>query len=274
VLVWWVLWGVNKIIISRLSVIPLDCRISLFTKEISREKNMSSDLNAVEKGVEGLKVDDGAQPTSGALVDEIAHSVDAVIKELAAKKKPSDAPSVDISNLSDQQLMQLLREKEIQKQHERYLRYQQKGQDVNKEFKFWSTQPVPGLKETFEVSGPIDENTDISRVKPEPFNMPAGFEWCEIDINDPAQAQELYTLLSENYVEDDECLFRFDYSVPFLQWALTPPGYLKEWHVGVRNVKTGHLMGSITAVPADVRVHTNEIPMVEINFLCVHKKLR
>jgi Myristoyl-CoA:protein N-myristoyltransferase, N-terminal domain len=33
-------------------------------------------------------------------------------------------------------------------------------------------------------------------------------------------------------------------------------------------------MGSITAVPAVMRVHTEEIKMVEINFLCVHKKLR
>ena len=37
---------------------------------------------------------------------------------------------------------------------------------------------------------------------------------------------------------------------------------------------TGTLMGSITAIPAVMRVHTEEIKMVEINFLCVHKKLR
>ena len=28
--------------------------------------------------------------------------------------------------------------------------------------------------------------------------------------------------------------FRFDYSPEFLRWALLPPGFLKEWHVGVR----------------------------------------
>lgn len=38
--------------------------------------------------------------------------------------------------------------------------------------------------------------------------------------------------------------------------------------------RAGTLMGSITAVPAVMRVHTEEIKMVEINFLCVHKKLR
>jgi hypothetical protein len=85
----------------------------------------------------------------------------------------------------------------------------------------------------------MDENTDVSLVKQDPYNMPTGFEWCSIDINNPMEIAEVYQLLSDNYVEDDDCLFRFDYSVPFLQWALTPPGFRKDWHVGVRNSKTG-----------------------------------
>ena len=28
--------------------------------------------------------------------------------------------------------------------------------------------------------------------------------------------------------------FRFDYSPSFLRWALSPPGFKPEWHVGVR----------------------------------------
>ena len=42
-------------------------------------------------------------------------------------------------------------------------------------------------------------------------------------------------LLNENYVEDDDNMFRFDYSPEFLRWALQPPGSLREWHVGVRS---------------------------------------
>lgn len=32
------------------------------------------------------------------------------------------------------------------------------------------------------------------------------------------QLKELYTLLNENYVEDDDNMFRFDYSPSFLKW--------------------------------------------------------
>lgn len=145
---------------------------------------------------------------------------------------------------------------------------------ANKEHKFWDTQPVASLDKQPEKCGPVDRIKTVEEVKQEPYNMPAGFDWCNIDVTDPEQLQELYTLLSENYVEDDDCHFRFDYSTAFLQWALSPPGFYPDWIVGVRNIKTQKLMGSITGIPAHVTVNDTTMPMCEINFLCVHKKLR
>ena len=51
-------------------------------------------------------------------------------------------------------------------------------------------------------------------------------------------------------------------------------GSLKEWHCGVRVIKSNKLVGFISAVPANIRMYNKEKNMVEINFLCVHKKLR
>lgn len=39
------------------------------------------------------------------------------------------------------------------------------------------------------------------------------FETCICE-----QLKELYTLLNENYVEDDDNMFRFDYAPEFLLW--------------------------------------------------------
>ena len=75
-------------------------------------------------------------------------------------------------------------------------------------------------------------------------------------------------------MEDDDNMFRFDYSPEFLRWALLPPGFLKDWHVGVRATKSRKLLGFISAVPATVSIYKKIVKMVEINFLCVHKKLR
>jgi glycylpeptide N-tetradecanoyltransferase len=69
-------------------------------------------------------------------------------------------------------------------------------------------------------------------------------------------------------------MFRFDYSVPFLQWALTPPGYFSDWLFGVRGGPKNKLLGFISGVPLHVNVRGKKILMAEINFLCVHKNLR
>jgi glycylpeptide N-tetradecanoyltransferase len=63
--------------------------------------------------------------------------------------------------------------------------------------------------------------------------------------------------------------------MPFLKWALQPPGYKKEWHVGVRSATTATMFGFITGIPVDVHLTPEyKTMMAEINFLCVHKQLR
>merc|ERR1711972_125628 len=123
-------------------------------------------------------------------------------------------------------------------------------------------------------SGPIDELKDPAEVRDEPYALLEPFEWCTCNIDDDVEANEIYNLLSENYVEDDDSMFRFDHGVEFLRWALKPPAYLRHWHLGVRVKTTLKLVGFITGIPANIQVYEPTIKMVEINFLCVHKKLR
>lgn len=146
---------------------------------------------------------------------------------------------------------------------------------VNKPHKFWDTQPVKKMSEVVvDEYGPIDEEKTPDQVRQTPYGLPPGFEWVTMDVLDQKQIQEIYKLLVDNYVEDDDAMFRFDYSIPFLQWALTPPGYFKDWHVGVRQVSNGRLRGFISGIPALVQVYDDARPMSEINFLCVHQRLR
>jgi len=145
--------------------------------------------------------------------------------------------------------------------------------------KFWNTQPVPQPEDDANskdvmVNGPIQTKT-VDEVPPQPYPLPSAYTWCSCDMNDPVVIDEVYNLLCQNYVEDDDNMFRFDYSRDFLRWALQPPGYIQEWHVGVR-AKTGKkkLYGFITGIPVEIFVHGKATKMAEINFLCVHKKLR
>ncbi|KAJ5041749.1 uncharacterized protein L3040_005318 [Drepanopeziza brunnea f. sp. 'multigermtubi'] len=99
-------------------------------------------------------------------------------------------------------------------------------------YKFWQTQPVPKFGESSE---PIEEGpfkiVDIEKVSKEPGPLLPGFEWVTMDLTREEEIQELFALLYGHYVEDDEAMFRFNYSQSFLRWALMCPGWTKEWHL-------------------------------------------
>ncbi|KAL0946633.1 hypothetical protein HGRIS_012830 [Hohenbuehelia grisea] len=141
--------------------------------------------------------------------------------------------------------------------------------------KFWGTQPVPqpGDEQPAE-DGPIEPSKPREEVRQEPYQLPKDFEWSILDLTEEKQIKEVYDLLSLNYIEDDHAAFRFKYSAEFLKWALMPPGYHKEWHVGVRVASNKKLVAFISGVPMNVRIRANTVGAVEINYLCVHKKLR
>ncbi|KAF2302728.1 hypothetical protein GH714_001508 [Hevea brasiliensis] len=148
---------------------------------------------------------------------------------------------------------------------------------TGKKHKFWETQPVGQFKDIRDAilpEGPIEPPTPLSEVKQEPYNLPSPYEWTTCDIELEETCSEVYNLLKNNYVEDDENMFRFNYSKEFLRWALHPPGYYRSWHIGVRAKASKKLVAFITGVPARIRVRDVVVKMAEINFLCVHKKLR
>lgn len=122
--------------------------------------------------------------------------------------------------------------------------------------------------------GYIEPSVPPEQVRKDAYPLPKDFEWCIMDLNDSKQVKEVYDLLSLNYVEDDDASFRFQYSAEFLHWALKPPGYCKEWHIGVRVSTNKKLVAFISGVPVSVRVRSNVFEASEINYLCVHKKLR
>lgn len=161
---------------------------------------------------------------------------------------------------------------------------------------FWSTQPVP--KDTkIVVEGALEERKPED-VPQDPYPIASVLEWWVPDIDgNEGDLKQIYELLRDNYVEDDDSMFRFNYSHEFLRWALTPPGYIKEWHVAVRKKSDKKVMAFISGIPMDVRVKrqsplTGEASeaggdkdelkvkplehrkMCEINFLCIHKNLR
>lgn len=136
--------------------------------------------------------------------------------------------------------------------------------------KFWSKQPMAQNK---SISGQIDIK-DIKDIRNEPYPLLDGFEWGLLDWDNESIVDECYKLLKDNYVEDDNGIFRFEYSREFLKWTLTPLDWKREWQVGVFQTSNRKIRAMITGTPAIISVDGSNIPIAEINFLCVHKKLR
>lgn len=86
-------------------------------------------------------------------------------------------------------------------------------------YKFWQTQPVPKFGESSEVieEGPF-KIVDPAQVPKEPGPLVAGFNWVTMDMTSDEALQEVFDLLYGHYVEDEEAMFRFNYSKSFLRW--------------------------------------------------------
>lgn len=127
--------------------------------------------------------------------------------------------------------------------------------------------------ECIEADKPADQLSTVQ------VSLPEGLVWTELNLLSNTDTEELYTLLSENYVEDGDSFFRFNYPPHFLEWALCPPGWKKAWHLGIKDTKhttegVAKLVGFISAVPIRLKVDNVEKDMAEVNFLCLHKSLR
>ncbi|GJJ12605.1 hypothetical protein Clacol_006848 [Clathrus columnatus] len=139
--------------------------------------------------------------------------------------------------------------------------------------------------------GYIEPSKPRGEVRQEPYPLPKEFEWYTVNLDDPNELKEVYELLSANYVEDDDAAFRFQYSAEFLDWyalsadilalrALKPPGYHREWHVGVRVVSNKKLVAFISGVPITIRVRKQyyhraiNIPkLVDVQFTYVGRNM-
>lgn len=217
-----------------------------------------------EEDAEEAEEDEGAEGTKHKKKNKKTSHSSQEAKESPDEKDETKEGGEELTSQS--QLLQMLRRSRTCEESRR---------STERQHTFWDTQPVPSMSSEYATdAGPIDEVKTPDDVRADPYPLPGAYEWHTCNVDDDTEMREIYTLLTENYVEDDDSMFRFDYSVEFLRWALKPPEYLRSWHLGVRVKGGGKLVGFITGIPATISVYEKEIKMAEINFLCVHKKLR
>ncbi|RMZ83015.1 hypothetical protein DV737_g1787, partial [Chaetothyriales sp. CBS 132003] len=207
---------------------------------------------------------------------EASEAAKPATKAADASKQP--VASGELSKMTPEQADHALRSMEVQ-QLLSGLSLNPRNQKDMASYKFWQTQPVPRLDESASSAQPLPDGpikpVIPEKVPREPAPLPDSYEWVELDLTNTDEIKEVYQLLTFHYVEDDNAMFRFNYSQAFLEWALKSPDWKKSWHIGVRAKGPSRvLVASIFGIPTKLRVRDSVIDVVEINFLCIHKKLR
>ena len=138
--------------------------------------------------------------------------------------------------------------------------------------KFWKNQPITNSLETKKteiINNPIETKT-IDDVQKEPYSLPSEYEWHTFNLNEETDLNLIYSFLLEYYVNNPNASKRFHYSKELLKWFL-----ISEYNDLIIGVKyKNKIYATICGIPLTVRILDKNIKMVEINFLCIHHKLR
>jgi len=136
---------------------------------------------------------------------------------------------------------------------------------------FWS-QKIIGLKNEEAISSHERQgslNREYSSIMT-PHLMEYSFKF--LDPQNIADLEDIHKLLEENYIEDQDCMFRFNYSKDFLSWALKPSGSHTTWNLAL--LDDDRIIGFVSAKSLKYCVKYDILNCAEINFLCLHKNYR
>ena len=208
-------------------------------------------------------------------------------EEKKEKKEPQEKPKTEEPKVEDKKDNNTLTAQEQRNLIDQVLKMEldnakpaHKKSEIKDSYPFWETQPVLQFNKESKVEfGEIWKDHKVEDLPKEPLPLPEpGLEWKDVDMTQQNEIDKLYEFLKTNYVEDEDHMFRFDYSKDFLKWHLTSPNYCKEWLVSIVQLDTKKnkkkMVGFIAGIPIKVCIYGTDMELAEIDFLCVKKEFR
>lgn len=136
--------------------------------------------------------------------------------------------------------------------------------------KFWSTQPVPSLGEKITIDGKITDFND--EPKKIPYQLPDGYEWVEFDMKNNLDIEKVFKFL-DKYYKPTKGLFVPSYSNEFFEWYFGNK-LTNNLCFGVKVKENDILVSFISGVSNKYQVNREKLDVIEVNFMCIHPKLR
>jgi glycylpeptide N-tetradecanoyltransferase len=134
---------------------------------------------------------------------------------------------------------------------------------------YWNNQPIGIIDNNNFISKQI-KYIDINNTPKIPINLPNNMSWFNIQNKD---LDDIINFLSENYNESKDGNFRYCYDKQFLEWFLLQQNNeFLDLRVGIKLYNK--TIGCIFGIPMHIKINNKIIKQIEINFLCIDKKLR
>ena len=196
-------------------------------------------------------------------------------KKPEEKKKEDEKDKNTLTQAEQKAFMNQILQLELENQKPAH-----KKSEIKDHYEFWESQPVPQFNKDSPVEfGEIWKDHKVEDLPKKPFDLPGeDLEWKDVDMNQQNEIDKLYEFLKTNYVEDEDHMFRFDYSKDFLKWHLTSPNYFPEWLISIvqldKKKNKKKMVGFIAGIPIKINIYGTDMHLAEIDFLCVKKEFR
>ena len=120
------------------------------------------------------------------------------------------------------------------------------------------------------------EQTNCSKFLIDKFSplLPFDLHWNDIDGHCLNLIHELYILLDNNYIEDNYSFLRFNYIHEFIKLAISSPKWELGLNLSLKFNRSRKINGFISSNFRKIVIEDTLLLCSEINFLCLHKKLR
>jgi len=130
---------------------------------------------------------------------------------------------------------------------------------------FWNNQPIDISKNSTESK--YINLKKIEEIQKEPYQLPKAFEWYNIDLNNDNELKELLEFIGNYYYYDSSKPVEF--TLDFFRWLTMPPNDL------IITIKClNKIVACICGIPMDLLIYGEKVKAMQINFLCVHPKMR
>jgi glycylpeptide N-tetradecanoyltransferase len=137
--------------------------------------------------------------------------------------------------------------------------------------KFWNTQPILSPNEIVTKDSYIEPPKQQKSLI-EQHILPEKFDWMNVDMTIDSDVSKVSTFINKYYINvDKNQKFIGSYTPEYLTWM-----YGKSNHIGVCVIvkQTAAIVGFIIGKVVKTQINKNIMDIVDVNYLCVHPKLR